>query len=54
MRKVSRIADDWEEHNIVQPDLKALCKLPRISKAQELLNQLSADWQSLTEVVPKN
>ena len=43
-----RIADDWEEHNIVQPDLQALCKLSRISKAQELLNQLSADWQSLT------
>ena len=43
-----RIADDWEERNIVLPDLKALCALPRTSEAQELLNQLSADWQSLT------
>ncbi len=43
-----RIADDWEEHNIVLPDLKDLSKLQRTSDAQDLLNQLSADWQSLT------
>ena len=43
-----RIADDWEERNIVLPDLKALCELPRVSEADELLNALSADWQSLT------
>ncbi len=43
-----QIADDWEEHNIILPDLRSLCDLSRISEAQELLNQLSADWQSLT------
>ena len=43
-----RIADDWEEHNIVLPDLKGLCKFSSISEAGDLLNALSADWQSLT------
>ena len=43
-----RIADDWEERNIVLPDLKALLELPRIEHAKNLLNELSADWQSLT------
>ena len=43
-----RIADDWEERNIVQRDLKDLLKLPHIDRAKELLNELSADWQSLT------
>ena len=43
-----RIADDWEERNIVQRDLKDLLTLPHIDRAKELLNELSADWQSLT------
>ena len=43
-----RIADDWEEQNIVLPDLKTLCEFSRKSEAQGMLNQLSADWQSLT------
>ena len=43
-----RIADDWEERNVVLPDLKTLCNFSRVRDAQELLNQLSADWQSLT------
>ena len=43
-----RIADDWEERNIVQRDLKDLLTLPHIDRAKELLNDLSADWQSLT------
>ena len=43
-----RIADDWEERNVVLEDLKALCTLPYIRNARELLNSLSADWQSLT------
>ena len=42
-----RIADDWEERNIVLTDLKALLELPRIKDARDLLNELSADWQSL-------
>ena len=44
-----RIADDWEERNIVLTDLKALLELPRIKDARDLLNELSADWQSLKE-----
>ena len=43
-----RIADDWEEHSIILEDLKSQINLPRIQDAQELLNQMSADWQSLT------
>ena len=43
-----RIADDWEERKIVQQDLKDLLTLPHIDRAEELLNELSADWQSLT------
>ena len=43
-----RIADDWEERNIVLEDLKALLGLPHISEARDFLNRLSADWQSLT------
>jgi DNA helicase-2/ATP-dependent DNA helicase PcrA len=43
-----RIADDWEERNIILEDLKALLGLQRVNDARELLNELSADWQSLT------
>lgn len=43
-----RIADDWEERHIVLEDLKALLNLNRVSDARDLLNDLSADWQSLT------
>ena len=44
-----RIADDWEERNIILEDLKALLDLKYIKEARALLNDLSADWQSLTE-----
>lgn len=43
-----RIADDWEERNIILEDLKSMLGLDRIDEARELLNELSADWQSLT------
>ena len=43
-----RIADDWEEENIILKDLKALLELSRIEDARDLLNKLSSDWQSLT------
>lgn len=46
--KPLRIADDWEERNIVLEDLKETLDLQRISDARNLLNELSADWQSLT------
>lgn len=42
-----RIADDWEERHIVLEDLKRLLSLPRVDAARDLLNELSADWQSL-------
>ena len=42
-----RIADDWEERNIIQEDLKRILNLNRIDEVQELFNQLSSDWQSL-------
>ena len=43
-----RIADDWEERHIILEDLKTLLRLHDIGNARELLNALSADWQSLT------
>lgn len=43
-----RIADDWEERNVIQEDLKTLLGLRRVADARDLLNDLSADWQSLT------
>ncbi len=43
-----RIADDWEERNIILEDIKRLLSLRRISQARDLLNELSADWQTLT------
>jgi len=43
-----RIADDWEERNIIHEDIKDLLRLRHIKEAQDLLNDLSADWQSLT------
>ena len=46
--KPLRIADDWEERNIILEDLKSQLNLSRIRDARDLLNRLSADWQSLT------
>jgi len=43
-----RIADDWEERNIILEDIKVLLGLNHISESRDLLNELSADWQSLT------
>jgi DNA helicase-2/ATP-dependent DNA helicase PcrA len=43
-----RIADDWEERNIILEDLKALLSLAKIDQAKDLFAQLSADWQTLT------
>lgn len=42
-----RVADDWEERNIILEDLKAQLNLPRIDDAKELFLQLSADWETL-------
>jgi len=46
--KPLRIADDWEERNIILEDFKALLGLDCINQSRDLLNELSADWQSLT------
>ncbi len=43
-----RIADDWEERWIILEDLKSLLALGEIDEARNLLNELSADWQTLT------
>jgi DNA helicase-2/ATP-dependent DNA helicase PcrA len=43
-----RIADDWEERNIIIEDLKAMLGLARIEDIRHLFNLLSADWQTLT------
>jgi len=43
-----RIADDWEERSVILEDIKRLLNLRRVSDAQGLLNELSADWQTLT------
>jgi DNA helicase II / ATP-dependent DNA helicase PcrA len=42
-----RIADDWEERFIIQEDLKRVLGLSRISEVQDLINRLSADWETL-------
>lgn len=42
-----RIADDWEERNIILEDLRSLVELHGIKETSELLNQLSSDWQTL-------
>lgn len=43
-----RIADDFEERHIIEEDLKDILRLPRVTDARDLLNQLSADWERLT------
>lgn len=42
-----RIADDWEERQIIQEDLKKMLNLKKIRDIQKLINQLSADWETL-------
>lgn len=42
-----RIADDWEERNIILEDLKVMLKLKEIDEVKELFNRLSADWGNL-------
>ena len=42
-----RVADDWEERNIIQEDLKRILGLARIDEVQTLISRLSADWEML-------
>jgi DNA helicase II / ATP-dependent DNA helicase PcrA len=43
-----RIADDYEERNIIQEDLKRILNAEKISEVRQMLNQLSSDWETLT------
>jgi DNA helicase-2/ATP-dependent DNA helicase PcrA len=42
-----RIADDYEEKQIIREDIKNLMGLRRIRQAEELIQQLSSDWEQL-------
>lgn len=42
-----RIADDWEERNIILEDLKTMLGLKKIDDVKDLFNRLSADWGNL-------
>lgn len=42
-----RIADDWEEQNLILKDIRSKLQLNNVKKAISLLNNLSSDWQSL-------
>jgi len=42
-----RIADDWEEKNLILQDIRSKLRLDKVKKAGVLLNNLSSDWQSL-------
>jgi len=42
-----RIADDWEERNIIMEDIKRIVPLDDIDQTKEKFSLLSADWESL-------
>jgi DNA helicase-2/ATP-dependent DNA helicase PcrA len=42
-----RIADDWEQRNIILEDIKSQLELRRIDDAEELFLELSSDWETL-------
>jgi DNA helicase-2/ATP-dependent DNA helicase PcrA len=42
-----RIADDWEEQNIIREDLKTIMGLKGVKDAEKKLHELSADWETL-------
>jgi DNA helicase-2/ATP-dependent DNA helicase PcrA len=44
--KPLRIADDWEERNIILEDLKVMLRIT-LRKMRDKFNRLSADWQRL-------
>jgi DNA helicase-2/ATP-dependent DNA helicase PcrA len=43
-----RIADDWEQRNVIEEDIKRILTLGDVREAQELFNLLSADWETLS------
>lgn len=42
-----RVADDWEERYIIEEDLKILLGVSRIGEVRDLIQRLSADWETL-------
>ena len=42
-----RIADDYEERWIIEEDIKRILNLDRVKQARDLIQQLSADWETL-------
>ena len=47
-----RIADDWEERNIIIENFKHLLGHQRIKQTKELLSRLASDWESLAADEP--
>ncbi|APV45038.1 DNA helicase-2 / ATP-dependent DNA helicase PcrA [Dehalogenimonas formicexedens] len=46
-----RIADDFEERQIIEEDIKDLLDLPKVKNARDLIDLLSADWEMLSAEV---
>jgi len=44
-----RIADDWEERNIIHEDIKKIINAKSVKQVQEQFDLLSADYQSLSD-----
>ena len=42
-----RIADDWEELNIIEPDMKKALGLRRVREVRDLFAKLASDWETL-------
>lgn len=42
-----RIADDWEERNIIVEDLKVMLKLKSVKEVKTKIQELSANWENL-------
>ncbi len=42
-----RVADDWEERYIIEEDLKQVLEKKDVREVRELLQKLSADWETL-------
>ncbi len=43
-----RIADDWEERQIILEDLRDILEVKKIKQVKDKLNELSANWETLT------
>lgn len=48
-----RIADDYEEKEIIRPDIKGILGLSRVGEVRDKFDELSADWQNLAPDQPE-